>query len=571
MLAERCASLICDAPEPFRCDVDEMLVVTFTEAAAAEMKGRITAALRRRKTGDASGRLDRQVELIDQAQVSTLHSFCARLLRQHFQLVGLDPAFSVMDENDAKLLRHETARDLLESRYDADESGDFQRFVDAYAEGQDDRVALEVIAAFQMISSLVDPQAWVNQARERLEEAAAKPLRESVLGNDWIDSISERLSDLRRQCDASLELVRTFGGFGAYDTEICNMARVAEHWLEVLQTEGIDVLASEFLGMELPKLKAISSSFPNKEVAKGAIDAPREAIKRGALRDVLRFTSDELREGVRRLLPHAKVLLSLIEAFGAKYAAEKSERRALDFSDLERFALRVLRDPVNPGAADAPRPSATARAYHRQFKHVLVDEYQDINEIQDAILSLVSHECLYRWADGAAPGSRPAVGAAFPPNLFCVGDVKQSIYRFRLAEPDRFLDREQRFRAAGPGGYGQVIDLQSNFRSRAPLLDAINGVFHALMTRQAAEIDYDQTHALKPGAKFASPQGPGTFSVRRSNCICSPRSSAATGRTPAMRRRRERRAATWRARGKRAKPPVRMTAATSWSGLSGRR
>src|SRR5207237_651524 len=154
----------------------------------------------------------------------------------------------------------------------------------------------------------------------------------------------------------------------------------------------------------------------------------------------------------------------------------------------ERYALLVLRDPKRESLS----PSSAARAYHRQFKHVLVDEYQDINELQDAILSLVSHECVAgKPAARHLKAAPPAV-----PNLFCVGDVKQSIYRFRLAEPERFLDRQKRFRADDQHRLGEVIDLQANFRSRGPLLDAINGVFERLMTADAADIAYDLSQRL---------------------------------------------------------------------------
>src|SRR4051794_34670762 len=137
MLAERCAYLVCDAPEPYRCDVDELLVVTFTEAAATEMKSRITKALRARAARDPNGRAAQQLKLVDAAQVSTLHSFCSRVLRQHFHRVGLDPGFTLLDPEEAKLLRTEVPRELFEHRYELDDSGAFQRFVDAYGDGDD--------------------------------------------------------------------------------------------------------------------------------------------------------------------------------------------------------------------------------------------------------------------------------------------------------------------------------------------------------------------------------------------------------------------------------------------------
>src|SRR3954468_11230293 len=166
ILAERCAYLVCDAPELYRCDVDELLVVTFTEAAAAEMKSRITKALRARAATDPNGRAAQQLKFVDAAHVSTLHSFCSRVLRQHFHLIGLDPAFTLLDPEEAKLLRTEVARELFEDRYELDDNGTFQRFVDAYGDGDDERLVRLVIRARELLTSLVDPVGWIDHARK---------------------------------------------------------------------------------------------------------------------------------------------------------------------------------------------------------------------------------------------------------------------------------------------------------------------------------------------------------------------------------------------------------------------
>jgi ATP-dependent helicase/nuclease subunit A len=479
------------------------------------MRDRIGRAIRARAAsapGGPDARLQRQVHLIEQAQVSTLHSFCARLLRQHFHLVGLDPAFSVMDAEEARLLRLEVGRELLQDRYELDEDGSFQRLVDAYAEGNDERLLRHVLRAHELLGSLVDPQAWLARARERLVEAAELPLNESGLGGELIDLLGRRLAALRERCESALALVTRLSHFPKYVEYLGVLLSGLRHWERVLEEEGPDTLATEMQELQLPRLPSVKSDTPNKDVAKAAVDAVLKEVKDGGWRDTLRFTADEWRTGMRAVVPHAHVLLGLIEQFAIRYRKAKDASRQLDFSDLERYALEVLRDPNTPGV----HPSPTARAYHRLFKHVLVDEYQDINELQDAIIGLLSHECLWGNAVGgmqnAESDRRPHSAfsiqhsAFLPPNLFCVGDVKQSIYRFRLAEPQRFLQREQAFRVAGDRQHGQVIDLQANFRSRAPLLAAINGVFERLMTREAAEILYDQTHRLAPGKEYPSAQ-----------------------------------------------------------------
>jgi ATP-dependent helicase/nuclease subunit A len=490
MLAARCAYLVCEAPEP--CDVDELLVVTFTESAAAQMKSRIHSALRDRAAAADSERLRRQVAMVDHASVSTLHSFCARILREHFHAIGLDPAFTVMDGDEASLLRREIARELFDDRYELDAAGDFQRFIDAYGEGDDARLIRRVIHTHELLASLVDPDAWLARSRERIRRACDGPLEESELGAELVQNLSRAVAELRARCDRAIELVGGLREFPKYIEALSGWSGVLRFWDETLANDGIDALAEEVAELELPRLPAVSNSVPGKELAKSAVDAVRDAMTKGSLRDLLRFTAGQWQEGLRATRPHAEVFLSLVEEFGKRYRAAKDASRVVDFTDLERLALQVLSDGPR---ADA-RPSPAARSYHDRFKHVLVDEYQDINEVQDAILALLSREC----ADDD-PG---VIG-----NLFCVGDVKQSIYRFRLAEAARFLARQKRFR--DQPDRGELIDLQSNFRSRGPLLEAINAVFERLMSESAVDITYDDSHRLRPGLVYPAQNGDPCF------------------------------------------------------------
>lgn len=517
MLAARCAYLVCDAPQP--CDVDELLVVTFTDAAAGEMRSRVTRALRARAAREPGGRAAQQMRLVDAAQVSTLHSFCSRVLRQHFHLVGLDPGFGVLDGEEAKLLRNEVARELFADRYELDGPGVFQRFVDAYGDGDDERLVRLAIKTHELLCSLVDPAGWIDHARRRLREAASRPLEESELGRELHARIERALNDLSARCARATEVVRRIEGFDKYLGVLGELEQTIRHWDKVFRTSGLSALkdVSDVPAVRLPPVK---SGTAGKELAKGAIDSVREEMKAGTWRDLLRFSPDEWLDGLRATVPHADVFLELVEQFGRRYRAAKDASRALDFADLERFTLDVLRDPDLP---DALAPSAAARSYHRRFRHVLVDEYQDINEVQDAILTLVSRECVALGMAGREEGAkaRSHGGAkgknaptAPPPataNLFCVGDVKQSIYRFRLAEAGRFLARQAQFRADGGRRLGDVIDLQKNFRSRAPLLDAINGVFTRLMSGEAVDITYDASHHLHAGAEYPAGDGVCTF------------------------------------------------------------
>jgi ATP-dependent helicase/nuclease subunit A len=486
VLAERCVHLVCDAPES--CDVDDLLVVTFTDAAAAQMKSRIGESLRNRAARTPSDRLTRQLALVDHAQVSTLHGFCARILRQNFHLAGIDPAFRILDGEEAGLLRREIARDLLQESYETGDTTAFQNFLDAYCEGDDQRLVRLIVKTHEMLCSLVDPNKWVREAKQRIWQASGGRLEDSALGKELHRWISRELAAVREQCEAGRKLLRQMGRFSAYERDIGeNLLPTIRHWQMVYASDGLDALAEE-IAVELPRLTAVSNSIAQKDAAKSVVDAIREQMKKGEWRRALLFKSAEWQKGLAEIQPHAKVFLDLVGQFARRYRSAKDSARALDFADLERHSFRVL--------SDKEKPSATAMAYHRRFTHVLVDEYQDINELQDKILSLVSHE-----------HAEPRAG--MQANSFYVGDVKQSIYRFRLAEPARFLAKEKELRSGV--FWGEVIDLQKNFRSRAPLLEAINEVFRRLMTADAADISYDKNHALIPGQTFPPDHGTRSF------------------------------------------------------------
>ena len=481
VLAERCAHVVCDAADP--CGVHELLVVTFTEAAATEMRDRIGKALHAHHGRDPDDpHVARQLATLDRASISTLHGFCSRLLRQHFHRLGLDPAFRILDADEATLLKQEVARDLFADRYDAD--GDagkhFRGLIDRYGDGDDTRLVEQVIAGHESLASVVDPGRWRADARARLAEATGgRPLRQTELGRALLADIGRGLDGLAREAAAADRAVRALGKFDAYTQRLAEVSAMVRHLRSVLDDHGLDAVREEVDAWTFDRLKPVASTVPNKEQAKARIDAVQKLAKDGDWRRWLAFGTAHWSAGMAATAGDAGTLLSLVEAFEGLYARAKESTAHLDFNDLERLTLAVLSD-------DAGRPSAVARQCHGLYRHVMVDEYQDINGVQDAILRRVSRECLGRPNES---------------NLFCVGDVKQSIYRFRLADPQQFLAR----RAAYAAGAGRVIDLRQNFRSRGPLIDAINAVFRSLMTAEAADLDYDESHELVMGADWPPP------------------------------------------------------------------
>jgi ATP-dependent helicase/nuclease subunit A len=485
VLAERCAYLVCDAPDP--CGVDELLVVTFTNAAAAEMRDRIERTLRSRLESTETPRLLKQLALIDRAQISTLHGFCSQVLRQHFHVLGVDPNFTQLAEEEAALLRSEVARDLFADRYASEKSGgDFQNFIDQYGNGNDEQLVWRVIQTHELLSSMIEPKTWINRALSRINSAAQQPLHETELGCELTKLITDGLADLRRRAIEASGRLSEMQGLSHYAEYVNDMLANITDWQDRFGKGDFDGLADAVKTLSLGRLPSIRGIDPAiRETGKRILESVRDAMTDGTVPQLCRFSVAEWQDGLKRIATPSKVFFDLVLDFSRRYRKAKDEMRAIDFSDLERFALKVLRDE---SVTHHLSPTDAAKAYQAQFKHVLVDEYQDINAVQDAILSLVSRECL-------------AEDREIEQNLFCVGDVKQSIYRFRLADPQRFSERGKKFRD-GDERIGQVIDLQSNFRSRGPLIDVLNGLFQRLMTEAAAEIHYDETHMLCAGLKY---------------------------------------------------------------------
>jgi ATP-dependent helicase/nuclease subunit A len=478
VLAERCAHLVCNAEPP--CDVDELLVVTFTRPAAAEMRIRIEGTLRKRLDDsgeEENSRLGRQVALLDRAAIGTLHSICMTILREHFHLIGLDPAFTLIEEDQAKLLRLETARQLFADRYDGEDAAAFSSFVDQYVDGRDETLIQRVISTHDLLCSVVDPDTWRKRALDRIIEASQGTLAKTELGKSLVAEVRDRLADLQARCVAATESFDGEQGLDPYAEHVNDLQATIQWWIDCFGGGSFDRLADAVRNVEIPKLPSIPGSTFGKDAAHETINSIKAQMKpKGALGSLCRFSETEWKHGLAQTIEPTQVFLNLVEEFTARFDAAKQAIRSLDYSDLERRTLQIL--------SNGNQPSAVARLYHARFKHVLVDEYQDINEVQDRILSLVSRESVLR---GDAPGG----------NLFCVGDVKQSIYRFRLAQPLQFMDRAGRFGRGKRRDGGQVIDLRTNFRSRPPLLDCLNGLFERLMTRSTMEIEYDDTHRLR--------------------------------------------------------------------------
>ncbi|MBJ6363099.1 helicase-exonuclease AddAB subunit AddA [Paenibacillus sp. GCM10012307] len=474
-------------------DVDRLLVATFTKAAAAEMKERIRLALEKALDRDpGSEHLRRQLALLNRAAITTVHSFCMDVIRRYYPLIGLDPGFRIANTTEAELLRMEVLDELFEERYKQAKPDDpFIRLADDFGgERSDDPLYRLVLELYDFSRSHPWPDHWLEETAAQFRSAGPGELAQSV----WVDSLTK---DIRLQLEGACAMIRQAirlanapGGPDAYATVLADDLALAERLLRDVHELPWHSWQASFQLAQFGKLKPLRGDGYDKQLQE-QVKALREQVKelisdtRGELfaRQPEEFSAELL-----QLAPQMKELARLVSDFGSAYEQAKRKRSLLDFGDLEHYCLRILRDTAS--TPELTIPSAAALEYREQFDEILLDEYQDTNMVQEAIVALLA---------------KPAPG-----NRFMVGDVKQSIYRFRLAEPNLFLHKYKTFTGLADGGLR--IDLARNFRSRQEVVDGVNDVFRALMREKVAEMDYDRSAELICGASYPPSDSPGVAS-----------------------------------------------------------
>ncbi len=432
-------------------DVDRMLVVTFTRAAASDMRAKLSREMNARAAaGDA--RCREQLLRLDAASITTLHGFCADFLRGSFEAAGVDPAFRVLDEAVAARLRDDAVTEALEEAYDA--GGEALLALDYGRGPKGVRAALE--ALLDRMEEQPDPEGWLAMAARCDEDALAR----------WQDELKD---SARRSLGAALvqlrEALTVPGCPAAYDRAMRADIAAVEGMLAL---EDYDDLFRALSEMKMTTARAGKADDPGAlEAVKQLREGAKRAVQGAKIRKLPLATA---RADAQKLAVQLRKLGEIALRAAALYDEKKDAQSGLTYADLEHRTLRALRDPE------------TARSVRERYDYVFVDEYQDTSGIQEAILGAV------RGAD----------------NLFMVGDVKQSIYRFRLAEPRLFLEK---YRDYGAGQGGALLPLTRNFRSRRGILDFVNLVFERVMTGGDAEIAYDDLARLNPGLPDADAPG----------------------------------------------------------------
>ena len=489
VLVERIIRRLTDRTDPV--DADRLLVVTFTNAAAAEMRERIGRALAAEiDKHPAARRLHRQMALLSRASISTIHSFCLDLLRQHFYRLDLDPSFRVADETECALLQAETMEDLFEQRYAAEDNHLFTTLVDCYGGKRDDSSLQEmVLGAYNFARSTADPVSWLKglPAAYRLEEGCAFDQLPwcDVLKKSLVNELTVIISVLSQAISLALKpdgpqvyLANLEEDRGMF-TGLLQRCTAGAAWSELYEL---------FQCLTFARLQSCRKNEADRQLAE-QVRKLRDGVKKKAAviqREYFSSTPERICADLSKLYPLAQELADLVINFAAAYQQAKTARGVVDFGDLEQYSLQVLSEKGPQGLL----PSPAAISLRERYEEVLVDEYQDINAVQEAILQLVS-----RQENGR-------------PNLFMVGDVKQSIYRFRLADPGLFLQKYITY-PVGRDGRERRIDLSKNFRSRRGLVYAVNFIFRQLMTPVVGEIDYGAGSELVYGADYPPYAGEG--------------------------------------------------------------
>jgi len=491
VLVGRIINLIADQENPV--DLDRLLVVTFTNAAAAEMRGRIGQSLAEELDRKPfSRRLRRQLQLINMSSIGTIHSFCLDLIRQNFFKIRLDPAMRVLGEDEAALLKTATCEELFELRYDRQENSTFTNLVDCYGGARDDSELQDlVLRLYDFARSTPDPERWLKSAAKSFYLSADSVLEDlpwiSVLKNYLSYQLKTILQLAANAAELSLKPDGPRGYFSALQDDLANIN-------ELIRCCSLswEKLHEAFREIRFSPLSRAAKDVS--EELKKHVQVLRDRVKRNLRNLSEEFFSrepDEYLSELETVAPLVNELVELVLDFDKMYQQVKKAQGVVDFSDLEQYALQIL--SIRGDQPGDLIPSEVAFKLRDRFDHVLVDEYQDINEVQDAILNLVSRQS----------GKRS--------NMFMVGDVKQSIYRFRLAEPGLFQARQNSFtyiesESCQIENYnpGITLCLTNNMRSTRNIIDGVNFIFTLIMTPGVGEIDYS-----KSPLKFGENRPPG--------------------------------------------------------------
>ncbi|NLY71728.1 MAG: helicase-exonuclease AddAB subunit AddA [Clostridiales bacterium] len=434
--------------------LDEMLVVTFTNAAASEMREKIVASI------------PEQIHNIHKSHISTFHSFALDVIRRYYHLINIEPSFNLCDDAQRIILQQEAIEDLFELNF-IENNQDFISFLNQYSGSKNEEDVKNIILqTYEFIRSLPNPFEWLVKNIEALN-CDVEGFKNSQAFKEIIEEIDEEISN----------------AIASY-RKVCSM-------LEENEVESLAIKAKEDLEMLIGVKDSFEKEYEKGVKALNSIEFNRFTVRRDdkqnyeAIKDDIKIIRDQVKDNLKRLTKlycakslneyvneinhtyaEAKTLFRLVKDFDSLYRIRKEKKGVIDYSDIEHYALEILSN------------EEASSEYRNKFKYIFIDEYQDSNLIQETIISKIQRDN----------------------NVFMVGDVKQSIYKFRLAEPEIFINKYLKFKHdTGPN---IKLDLNKNFRSKGPIIEIVNDIFSRIMTKRIAGMDYDEDAALYKGLKY---------------------------------------------------------------------
>lgn len=481
VLVDRLLGYLTDPNDP--ANLDDFLIITYTKAAASELRGKIAAKLTERIAQEPENRhLQKQMQRLFLTKISTVHGFCGDLLREYAYRLDIAADFRVADENECQELRDTVLSDLLDRAYEqAGEDPDFRTFIDTQGLGRDDRLVPEIIQkVYDSARCHLDPEGWLEGCLTAADMTEVADASETLWGRYLLDDLQDYLDCQIRVLKACVQEAENCGGLekqagNLRDTvyQLENL-RAADTWDETVKNRTID-----YGRLVFPKKN------PDPELAE-RIKALRNDCKKGLERKLSAFTDDsaQVLADMAQTSAGVRALIALVKQFDSDFSSVKRSRRILDFGDLEHKTLELLLGKSRHS------PTAAAAEIGRRYREILVDEYQDSNGVQDAIFTALTQE---------------------KQNCFLVGDVKQSIYQFRLADPGIFLEKYHAYapiEEAEPG-QGRKVLLSHNFRSGAEIIEGVNDVFKACMRPKVGGLFYGEAESLREGIPHEALPEPG--------------------------------------------------------------
>lgn len=479
VLVERIVNRICVDNPPV--DIDRMLVVTFTKAAAAEMRERVSRAidsLKEQKPDDEN--LQRQSTLVHNALITTIDSFCLFVVQNNFAQLNLDPDFRIGDQAELKLMLKDALAQVFEDNYAREDNEAFINLIDTYSKGRNDSAVRQMVEdIYYKAGSSSWPRKWMNSLLRLYDIKSAKQLEDSEIIKEIVDYSRVLLEEAVQELTMAKDLASATPGLEKYaltlSEDIALFDGMADGMADVTGYVGMQEFLNKISFGRIAVIRKFDGDEKKKERVKSMRDATKKKVD-GIKQKYFGMSIELMYEQLERQRPFVKELIRLSLEFYDAMEAVKTRKRVFDFSDIEHFALRILVDE------QTLEPTETAREFSKHFEEIMIDEYQDSNQVQEDILTAISRE-------------HQGVG-----NMFMVGDVKQSIYRFRMARPELFMEKYNTY--TSDDSAHQRIDLHKNFRSRNEVLDFTNDIFYKIMAADLGNVQYDDDAALYPGASY---------------------------------------------------------------------